>query len=224
MPTLPLPSGHLPRPGSGSWLASRSDGHRLHAGVDLLGPVGSPVVAPEDGTVVVVASASTPSDATRRSAPAGWAGYGPRAVLIHGLSGTYHLLAHLRDGGMTLATGAHVREGQQVGEIGVTSTPHLHWEVRTLPQPPSGVATVEVCGDPAEWLAGVWSPWDGRCPPEPANDVRTPRACRPGWRGPAPDPFPRPRPEAVAVATLARWLNVRGLEMEQEAEYGSSRS
>lgn len=185
----PVPA-RIPPTGSGAWLARRSDGHRLHAGVDLLGPGGREVVAPESGVVRVVFTSSRPVD-PRRSSPPGWAGYGPKGVLMHGDSGAWHLLAHL--GSVEVSPSSVLTEGQRVGTIsGELSTPHCHWEVRAQAQPTGGAAIVELCADPAAWLEGRWVPWDGRCPALPTDDQRTPRACRPGWRGPAPRPFPRP--------------------------------
>lgn len=186
-----------PTGSSGAWLARRSDGHRLHAGVDLLGPVGTAVLAPEPGTIVLVYRASTPSESPSHSSPRGWTGYGPRGVVLRGESGAFHNLAHL--GTIETSEGSVLREGARIGTIGQTSTPHAHWEVRRQQGPTGGAAIVEICGDPAAWLAGRWEGWDGRCPALPVNDNRTPRACRPGFRGPAPRPFPPPFPERRAV-------------------------
>lgn len=186
----------IPRTGSGMWCAARSDGHRLHAGVDLLAPVGTDVRAPEGGTIAVTAIAATPTQ-PRRSSPAGWSGYGPKCVLLRGDSGTYHLLAHL--GEVLCVVGQRVAEGDVLGKVGVTSSPHCHWEVRSRPQPIGRAAVVEICGSPEAWLAGGWEAYDGRCPAHPVDDARTPRACRPSWRGPAPDPFPRPVPRPIRV-------------------------
>jgi len=208
---LPVERGHLPRPGSGSWLASRSDGHRLHAGVDLVVPVGTAVLAPEAGVVKVVVEAARPTE-PRRSSPPGWSGYGPRAVVIQGADGVYHLLAHM--GTVDVRVGQAVSEGASIGTVGVTSTPHLHWETRSRLQPIGRAAVVEICADPGSWLNGEWRAWDGQCPTSPVDDVRTPRCCRPGWVGPAPDPFPRPvlrpRPRTDVDARPVR-RNPRGV-------------
>lgn len=186
-------AGHFPElPRAGAWCAARSDGARLHAGVDLWGPVGREVVAPEAGTVVLVGSANVPSDTTHRSSPRGWAGYGPELAVMRGDSGAFHLFAHL--GNVVVREGARLAMGAPIGTVGRLDHPHLHWEVRSQLQPTQGAAVVEVCADPEAWLAGHWRPWDGRCPAHPSNTTKTPRACRPGWRGPTPPPFPPPGP------------------------------
>jgi len=110
----------------------------------------------------------------------------------------FHLLAHLAT--VERGEGSVLEEGARVGTIsGALDTPHVHWECRSMLQPPAGVAVVEVCASPAAWLAGRWEPWDGRCPAVPVDDARTPRACRPGHRGPPPPPFPVPRPRSIVV-------------------------
>jgi murein DD-endopeptidase MepM/ murein hydrolase activator NlpD len=212
-PVKPV-QARIPSTGSGAWLASRSGGARLHAGVDLLGPVGTPVVAPEAGTVVLVYSAATPTQ-PRRSAPPGWSGYGPKGLLLRGNSGACHNLAHM--GAVEIGEGSVVTEGARLGTIGATETPHLHWEVRAQSGPTSGAAIVEVCADPGAWVAGRWEPWDGRCPVAPEDTPRTPRACRPGWRGPAPRPFPRPLPRLIQ----ARCYEVNPRELVRGGSYGS---
>lgn len=188
----PLPGTFPVLPGLGAWCATRSDGARLHAGVDLWGPIGREIVAPEAGEVVVVGQANVPSDPVHRSEPRGWAGYGPELCVIRGDSGTFHLLAHM--GSVIVREGQRVAVGAPVGTVGRLEHPHLHWECRSRLQPPQGAAVVEVCADPQGWLVGEWRAWDGRCPSHPGNTSKTPRACRPGWAGPAPRPFPPPSP------------------------------
>ncbi len=195
----PVP-GRVPHGTAGAWCASRSDGARLHAGIDLWGPVGREVHAPEAGEVVVVASANVPSDPVHRSEPRGWAGYGPELVVMRGDSGAFHLLAHL--GTVAVRVGQRLALGELIGTIGRTSSPHLHWEVRSRLQPTGAAAVVEVAADPEAWLEGRWAPWDGRCPSHPGNTTRTPRACRPAWRGPAPLPFPPPGAPSLELVPM----------------------
>lgn len=198
---LPIPGARIPTAGAACWCASRSDGHRLHAGLDLAAPIGDRVLAPEGGRVAVVANASTPSARTRFSRPSGWAGYGPGVVVLQGDSGAFHVLGHVD--AVVVVPGQRVREGELLAFVGETSTPHLHWEVRSRLQPTRDAAVVEVTADPARWLLGEWSAYDGRCPLAPVDDARTPRACRPSWRGRAPDPFPRPVPREHAATGRA---------------------
>jgi murein DD-endopeptidase MepM/ murein hydrolase activator NlpD len=85
-----------------------------HWGMDLGGAAGAPVFAPEDAVVDTIASGTSPP----------FTGYDPGVVLLKGRSGRYHLLGHTRG---SVAVGQSVKEGQQVGTIGIN---HVHWEVR----------------------------------------------------------------------------------------------
>lgn len=87
---------------------------RLHRGVDLSAPTGTPSAAPADG--IVVAS--------------GWGGdYGNRVVIKH-TNGLYTLHAHFSQ--IKAQKDQTVRQGQVIGLIGSTgfsTGPHLHLEV-----------------------------------------------------------------------------------------------
>ena len=104
------------------WLTSRygyrnsphGEGRRLHAGIDIAAPRGTPVVAPSDGHVVFAGYHTA---------------YGNLVIVDHGygLSSKY---AHL--------TRIHTRVGQRlsrgdllgrVGSTGRSTGPHLHFEV-----------------------------------------------------------------------------------------------
>jgi murein DD-endopeptidase MepM/ murein hydrolase activator NlpD len=174
------------------WLASRSSGARLHAGVDLGSPVGTPVYAPENGTVV----ASIPD----ADAVPGWRGYGPGVVVVRGLSGAFYNLAHVTP---VAREGDIVQRGAQVATVGPLAWPHVHLEVRARLTPAGGAAVVEDCADPVAWFErGEVVRWDGRCPERPGDTVRTPRACRPAWRGPRPAPlFPWPSPSSSSSSS-----------------------
>ena len=169
------------------WLAPRSSGARLHAGVDLGSPVGTPVFAPENGTVV----ASIPD----ADAVPGWRGYGPGVVVVRGASGVFYNLAHVTP---LAREGDIVQRGAQVAAVGLLAWPHVHFEVRARLTPAGGAAVVEDCADPVAWIErGEVVRWDGLCPSRPGDTVRTPRACRPAWRGPRPAPlFPWPSPSS----------------------------
>jgi len=121
--------------------------------------------------------ANRPRD-PRRSRPAGWAGYGPRGVLMRGDSGLWHLLAHLDE--LRVSPGQAVSEGETVG-VG-SAVHHVHWEVRSVARPPAGAAVVEITNDPSAWLRGELVPWSGQCPEAPGDTRDTPRSCRPGRR------------------------------------------
>ncbi len=88
---------------------------RMHSGVDIAAPRGSPVLAAADGTV----------------AYAGWfGGYGKIVILDHG-EGVSTLYAHLSS--ILTQEGRQVRRGQLIGRVGSTgysTGPHAHFEVR----------------------------------------------------------------------------------------------
>jgi murein DD-endopeptidase MepM/ murein hydrolase activator NlpD len=94
-------------------------GRRAHKGVDLAGPVGTPVHATADGTV----------------GKAEWfSSYGLYVQLEHGasLETRYGHMSRLN-----VYAGQHVRKGDVIGYIGTTGRstgPHLHYEVRIAGQ------------------------------------------------------------------------------------------
>ena len=90
---------------------------RQHSGVDYVAPRGTPVEAVSDGRVV----------------SAGWSGgYGRLAVVRHA-EGYETRYGHLSGFARGIRSGATVRQGQVVGYVGSTGLstgPHLHYEVR----------------------------------------------------------------------------------------------
>ncbi len=90
-------------------------GQRMHSGIDLAAPVGSPILATSDGIV----------------SQAGWrGGYGLLVALEHsgGLQTRY---GHMS--GVTVTPGQAVRKGDIIGYVGSTGRstgPHLHYEMR----------------------------------------------------------------------------------------------
>jgi murein DD-endopeptidase MepM/ murein hydrolase activator NlpD len=91
-------------------------GAAMHAGIDLAGPVGTPIYATADGTV----------------SQASWhnGGYGNLVRLDHG-RGIETRYGHLSS--MTVRPGERVRRGQLIGRMGSTGRStgsHLHYEVR----------------------------------------------------------------------------------------------
>ncbi len=90
---------------------------RAHKGVDYAAPIGTPVKATGDGKVIFVG---------RRG------GYGNAIVLQHGARYST-LYGHLSRFAHGLHRGAHVRQGQVIGYVGMTGLatgPHLHYEFR----------------------------------------------------------------------------------------------
>jgi murein DD-endopeptidase MepM/ murein hydrolase activator NlpD len=88
---------------------------RLHEGIDIAVPSGTPIHAAAAGTVIV----------------AGWEeGYGNLIVIDHG-HGLATAYAHQQ--GFAVGAGAHVSQGQVIGYTDCTGRcfgPHLHFEVR----------------------------------------------------------------------------------------------
>ena len=108
-------------------------GHR-HDGIDLAAPEGSPVRAAAAGTATVVDTAG---------------GYGLHVLLRHDpiLSTLYgHLSAALVKSGDSVAAGAPIG---LVGSTGLSTGPHLHFEVRRGGSPV----------DPVPYLKGGSSQW-----------------------------------------------------------------
>ncbi|MBW3577409.1 MAG: peptidoglycan DD-metalloendopeptidase family protein [Actinobacteria bacterium] len=110
------------RPGSGyGWRTHPIFGtQRFHAGVDIAGPIGQPIVAAADGLVV----------------GAGYrGGYGLTVVIDHG-GGLATLYAH--QSRLAVSPGQLVKRAEKIGEIGSTgfsTGPHLHYEVRVGGEP-----------------------------------------------------------------------------------------
>ncbi len=88
---------------------------RMHEGIDMAGPVGTPIVAPANGTVIF----------------AGWqSGYGNVVKVRHptNLETVYGHLSKIR-----VKVGQSLSRGDRIGDMGNTGRstgPHLHYEVR----------------------------------------------------------------------------------------------
>jgi len=95
--------------------------HRPHTGIDIAAPLGSPVRATADGRVAWVGYEP--------------GGYGLYLVLEH-RNGISTLYAHLEQA--TVKAGQMVRRGDVVGSVGnsgLSTGPHLHYEVRAGGRP-----------------------------------------------------------------------------------------
>lgn len=89
--------------------------HKMHTGLDYAANIGTPVYATGDGIV----------------AETGWdAGYGNRILVEHGF-GYSSVYAHLSK--MTVRKGDKINRGKLVGLVGntgISTGPHLHYEIR----------------------------------------------------------------------------------------------
>jgi murein DD-endopeptidase MepM/ murein hydrolase activator NlpD len=98
---------------------------RFHAGVDIGAGWGSPIVAAADGQV----------------AAAGWGGgYGREVQIAHG-GGLTSIYGHMSE--VVAQPGSFVRAGQLIGYVGssgLSTGPHLHFEVRQGGQPVNPLA------------------------------------------------------------------------------------
>ena len=203
---------YAPIVGRRAWLADRSNGERLHAGIDLAAPPGTVVASPEAGEVIVVEAAA---NETRR-----WAGYGPAVVVVRGASGAFHRLTHLASTGIRVAVG-DLLQSPGVPIALISSLAHLHWEVMARPSRTNPFATVELCADPVEWVQGRWVQYDAatmRRPSAPGPTTKTPRAFRTGYVGPmSPAPGPPgggPGPSAATFRAVYREVNNDGSTTE----------
>jgi hypothetical protein len=117
--------GGFSAPVSGGFVSSQYGAQRangsVHKGIDIALPEGTPVYAVAPGKVI----ASQMSTATSRS-------YGEYIEIRHSSEYTT-LYAHLKKDSRRVHTGDSVTGGQQIAEVGSTglsSGPHLHFEVR----------------------------------------------------------------------------------------------
>ncbi len=86
-----------------------------HYGIDLDGKTGAPIVAANDGTVVLIRDCYTSGN----------------TVIVHHGAGLYSLYFHLSK--FLVKEGAKVKRGQRLGLVGRTGRvtgPHLHWSMK----------------------------------------------------------------------------------------------
>lgn len=88
---------------------------KMHTGIDFAAPIGTPIYATADGKVEEVSVK--------------FSGYGKMVVLDHGF-GYKTRYAHMHD--FAVRTGQNIKRGEligYVGDTGVSTAPHLHYEV-----------------------------------------------------------------------------------------------
>tara|TARA_B100000941_G_scaffold288787_1_gene266400 strand:- start:261 stop:1559 length:1299 start_codon:yes stop_codon:yes gene_type:complete len=89
---------------------------KMHTGTDFAAPMGTPIMASGDGKVT----------------KAGWCGGGGNCVKIKHNSTYQTVYAHMSKFGRDIKKGARVKQGQIIGYVGSTGLstgPHLHYEV-----------------------------------------------------------------------------------------------
>ena len=95
--------------------------HRIHTGIDIAGPYGTPIVAADTGVVYLYP---------------GSIGYGNMILMIHG-NGYSTVYGHLAGYAPGLQSGMIVARGTTIafeGSTGWSTGPHLHFEVRVYNQ------------------------------------------------------------------------------------------
>jgi murein DD-endopeptidase MepM/ murein hydrolase activator NlpD len=106
---------------------------RMHAGLDLAAAYGSPIVAAADGRVV----------------SAGWSGGYGNLVRIAHADGVQTMYGHMSR--IAVPSGALVRQGQLIGYVGSTGLstgPHLHYEVLKDGRPVNPASVKALAGGP----------------------------------------------------------------------------
>lgn len=114
--TWPVPSVHAMTSPFGMRIHPITGKRKLHNGLDVGAPQGTPIVAAGSGQVVFAGKMN---------------GYGNTVIIAHG-DGKSTQYAHIRDGGIKVSAGQAVTAGQHIAEVGSTGNstgPHLHFIV-----------------------------------------------------------------------------------------------
>lgn len=88
---------------------------KMHTGMDFAAPIGTPIYATADGRIEEVSVK--------------FSGYGKMVVIDHGF-GYKTRYAHMHD--FAVRSGQNVKRGEligYVGDTGISTAPHLHYEV-----------------------------------------------------------------------------------------------
>ncbi len=95
---------------------------KLHTGMDMAAPKGTPIYAAESGRVITARSMS---------------GYGNCVIIDHG-GGLWTVYGHIMQGGILVSEGDEVKRGEKIALVGSTGDStgnHLHFEVRKNSEP-----------------------------------------------------------------------------------------
>lgn len=114
--SMPVKAAHRFTSGFGGRRDPKTGGYRQHNGIDLAGPIGTPVLASGEGVV---------THASRQS------GFGNLIKISHGF-GLESSYAHLNK--IHVSVGDKVSLGDHIGDMGNTGRttgPHLHYEIRS---------------------------------------------------------------------------------------------
>lgn len=119
---------------------------RPHAGVDLAGKVGSPVLAAVDGIVVRLVDY--------------WDGCGTGVILAHPGFRRWTAYCHLQQA--LVRPGQTVSRGQTIGLIGISgnavNVPHVHWELCTSDCSSHRDGDLSGTADPLGLVVGCFDP------------------------------------------------------------------
>jgi murein DD-endopeptidase MepM/ murein hydrolase activator NlpD len=91
--------------------------HRIHTGIDIAGPYGTPIIAADTGVI---------------SFYPGYYGYGNYIIIVHG-NGYSTLYGHLSRFNSSMSSGQIIARGDVIGyegSSGNSTGPHLHFEIR----------------------------------------------------------------------------------------------
>jgi murein DD-endopeptidase MepM/ murein hydrolase activator NlpD len=133
--------GSFPIAGKWEWGRGMSGGHE---GVDVMADCGTPLIAPEGGKVVRIASQASAGN----------------YVVVRAPSGEDHVFMHL-DAPATVAKGAELAPGASIGAVGRSgnaSTCHLHFEIWTAPGWYEGGAARDPKPDLDRWAGEAAQP------------------------------------------------------------------
>jgi len=122
-----------------------------HNGIDYGLPVGNPVVAAADGVI-------ERADLDSQTAHDPKKGYGYHIRILHP-DGTRTIYAHLKENGFLVTTGQNVRMGDVIGRsgnTGMSTGPHLHFELRLGPAVTSGTDPEPLIVDEIPLQAGLF--------------------------------------------------------------------